>query len=81
MFASLLRDREGLFADNYPHLNFGNLLDGELDVGIDDKLWAKDDKKQLAEEPVEDAVEMSEAELKSRVPTLFDDLEDDAGDQ
>ena len=45
MFASLLRDREGLFADNYPHLGFGNLLDGELDVGIDDKFWSKDDKK------------------------------------
>ena len=65
MFASLLRDREGLFADNYPHLGFGNLLDGELDVGIDDKLWAKDDKKKPAEQPVEEAVELTEAELKS----------------
>jgi Domain of unknown function (DUF4365) len=81
MFASLLRDREGLFADNYPHLGFGNLLDGELDVGIDDKFWAKDDKSMRAQEPVEEAVELTEAELKSRVPTLFDELNDDEGDE
>jgi hypothetical protein len=81
MFAALLRDREGLFPDNYPHLGFGNLLDGELDVGIDDKLWSKDDKKKLAEAPLEDAVEMTEAELESRIPTLFDALEDDEGDK
>jgi hypothetical protein len=79
MFASLLRDREGLFADNYPHLGFGNLLDGELDVGIDDKFWSKDDKRKRAEQPVEEAVELTDAELASRVPTLFivDELEDD----
>jgi hypothetical protein len=81
MFASLLRDREGLFADNYPHLGFGNLLEGELDVGIDDKFWSKDDKKKRAEQPVEEAVELTEAELSSRMPTLFDDLEDDEADQ
>jgi hypothetical protein len=79
MFASLLRDREGLFADNYPHLGFGNLLEGELDVGIDDKLWSKDDKKKRAEEPVEEAVELTDAEMASRVPTLFDESEDAEG--
>ena len=81
MFASLLRDREGLFADNYPHLGFGRLLEGELDVGIDDKFWSKDDKKKRAEQPVEEAVELSDADLVSRVPALFDDLEDDEGDE
>jgi hypothetical protein len=77
MFAALLRDREGLFADNYPHLGFGNLLDGELEVGIDDKLWAKDDKKQPADQPVEEAIELTDAELKSGEIILFDTLEPD----
>lgn len=81
MFASLFRDREGLFPDNYPHLGFGNLLEGELDVGIDDTLWAQDDRKKPAEQPVEEAVELTEAELKSTVPTLFDNLDDDEGDE
>jgi len=77
MFAALLRDREGLFADNYPHLGFSNLVDAELDVGIDDKLWAKDDTKKPSEHPVEEAVELSDAELKSGEPTLFDDSQDE----
>lgn len=81
MFASLLRDREGLFADNYPHLGFGNLLEGELGVGIDDKFWSKDDKRTRAEEPVEEAVELSDAELATRLPTLFDELGDAEGDE
>lgn len=81
MFASLFRDREGLFADNYPHLGFGNLLEGELDVGIDDKFWSMDDKKKRAEQPVEEAVELTDAELASRIPTLFDELENDEADQ
>ena len=34
-----------------------------------------------AEEPVEEAVELTEAELASRVPTLFDALEDDEDDE
>jgi len=81
MFASLFRDREGLFADNYPHLGFGNLLEGELDVGIDDKFWSIDDKKKLAEQPVDEAVELFDQELASRTPTLFDELDDDETDQ
>ncbi len=81
MFAALLRDREGLFADDYPHLGFGDLLQGELDVGIDDTVWSKDDKRKRAEKPVEEAVELTEAELASRAPTLFDDLEDDGPDK
>ena len=81
MFAALLRDREGLFPDNYPHLGFGNLLDGELDVGIDDRLWSKDDKKTLAETPLEEPLDMTEAEMASRLPTLFDALEDDEEDE
>lgn len=79
MFAALLRDRDGLFADNYPHLGFGNLLDGELDVGIDDKLWAKDDTKQPAERPLEETIELTEAELKSAEATLFDAVDTDGG--
>ena len=77
MFAWLLRDREGLFDTNYPHLGFGNLLDGELDVGIDDKLWAANDKKMHSEAPVDDAVEMTEDELKSEGPILFENDEED----
>ncbi len=80
MFASLLRDRERLFADNYPHLGFGTLLDGELDVGIDDELWSKNDKKKLAEQPVEEALDFTEGELKARIPTLFDALDDEEVD-
>jgi hypothetical protein len=80
MFAALLRDREGLFADNYPHLGFGNLLEGELEVGIDDKFWSEDDNRKRAEEPVEEAVELTDAELIPRTPTLFDDTEEDESD-
>jgi hypothetical protein len=79
MFAALLRDREGLFADNYPHLGFGSLLDAELEVGIDDKLWAKDDRRKPSEQPVEEAVELSETELKTGEPMLFDGSETEAG--
>jgi Domain of unknown function (DUF4365) len=81
MFASLLRDRDGLFANNYPHLGFGNLLEGELDVGIDDKLWSKDDKRKRAEQPVDEPVELTEAELASPGPTLFDDADDSEIDE
>ena len=79
MFASLLRDREGLFADNYPHLGFGNLLDAELDVGIDDKLWAKDDNKKPTEQPMEDPIELSDTEARAVEPNLFDVTEDEEG--
>lgn len=77
MFASLLRDREGLFADNYPHLGFGGLLDAELDVGIDDKLWAKDDRRKPAEQPVDGTVELTETELQSGEPRLFDEADEE----
>jgi len=43
MFAALLGDRHGLFADNYPHLGFGELLGIEVPVGIDDSAWRKRD--------------------------------------
>ncbi len=76
MFAALLRDREGLFADNYPHLGFGRLLEADLDVGIDDKLWSKDDKKKRAEQPVEDVVELTEAEKAGEL-MLWDEFEDE----
>lgn len=49
MFAALLRDQEGLFADNYPHLGFGGLLGVDLPVGIDDALWRKRDVTATAE--------------------------------
>ena len=75
MFASLLRDREGLFADNYPHLGFGNLLEADLGVGIDDKLWSKDDKKKAAEQPVEEVVELSTTGLATRELGLWDESE------
>lgn len=78
MFASLLRDREGLFADNYPHLGFGNLLEAELEVGINDKLWSNSDKSKPAEQPVDETVVLTEAELQSAMPTLFDELDDEA---
>ena len=77
MFASLLRDREGLFADNYPHLGFGNLLEADLDVGIDDKLWLKDDKKKAAEQPVEEVVELTSTELATGELALWDESEDE----
>lgn len=80
MFASLFRDREGLFPDNYPHLGFSDLLAAELDVGIDDKLWAKNDKKRT-EEPVDEAIEMTEEELKAPGPLLFEEApEEKTGD-
>lgn len=44
-------------------------------MGIDDKFWWKDDKRKRAEEPVEDAVELTDAEMTSRSPTLFDETE------
>jgi hypothetical protein len=81
MFASLLRDREGLFADNYPHLGFGSLLEGDLNVGIDDKFWSKDDKRKRAEQPVDEPVELTEAELVSPAPMLFDDVDDSESDE
>ncbi len=77
MFAALLRDREGLFADNYPHLGFGQLLEADLDVGIDDALWSKGDKRTPAEQPVEDVVELTEAETNGDL-TLWDELEDES---
>lgn len=73
MFASLLRDRDGLFDTNYPHLGFGKLLDAELDVGIDDKLWAMNDKKKISEQPVDDAVGIAEIEPNSDDSPLFED--------
>jgi len=73
MFASLLRDRDDLFADNYPHLGFGNLLDSDLEVGIDDGLWGKHDEQPPADEPVEGAVEIDDtAEVDELQPMLFD---------
>jgi len=81
MFAALLRDRDGLFADNYPHLGFGTLLDADIDVGIDDKLWSNDDRNTPAEQPVEEAVELTEAELRTGEMMLFDKFEDDSGDE
>lgn len=71
MFADLFRDRDGLFPDNYPHLGFGKLLDAELNVGIDDKLWSKDDRK-----PSEQLVEDGE-ETKTDEMTLFSEWEDE----
>jgi hypothetical protein len=56
-------------------------LEAELDVGIDDKLWAKDDKKQRAQQPVEESVELTETELKTGEITLFDERDSKAGDE
>ena len=80
MFAWLLRDREGLFADNYPHLGFGNLLEGELDVGIDDGFWSKDDKQRRADEPVEEPMELVDSGLTSQLRPLFDDSDQADGE-
>lgn len=46
MFASLLQDEPGLFNNQYPYLGFGELLVTEVEVGIDDELWAKKDELQ-----------------------------------
>ncbi|MEX2168629.1 MAG: DUF4365 domain-containing protein [Pirellulales bacterium] len=77
MFATWLRDRKSLFADNYPHLGFGNLLDAEISVGIDDKLWSQDDRKNPAAQPVEEAVELTEDDLITSEMMLFDKFQDD----
>lgn len=81
MFAWLLRDREGLFADNYSHLGFGDLLCGDMDVGIDDKLWANTDKKELAEEPVEDEINELIQDHAADTPSLFDQDTEPDGEQ
>lgn len=77
MFAALFRDREGLFADNYPHLGFGKLLDADIDVGIDDALWSKNDRMKRSDQPVDEAVELTEDELKTGEMMLFDKFDDD----
>jgi hypothetical protein len=77
MFADLLRDREGLFADNYPHLGFGRLLEADLNVGIDDRLWAKDDKQKPTEEPVESVVELTETDRSTGEMNLWGNAEED----
>lgn len=76
MFAALFRDRDTLFDDNYPHLGFGKLLEADLDVGIDDKLWSKDDKKRPSEQPIEDVMELTEAEKAGEL-MLWDEGEDE----
>ncbi|MHC4369295.1 MAG: hypothetical protein ACYSW8_16930, partial [Planctomycetota bacterium] len=43
MFAALLADRHNLFAKNYGHLGFGDLMSVKMPVGIDDSLWSKRD--------------------------------------
>lgn len=78
MFAALLRDRDDLYADNYPHLGFGTLIDGQLDVGIDDKLWSVSDKRKAEEEPVEDTIELTDADLTAGPRTLFDECDEDS---
>jgi len=54
MFESLLRDRDGLFPDNYPHLGFGGLLGMDFPVGIDDALWRKRDLTAATELSIAD---------------------------
>lgn len=61
MFASLLEDQTGLFVTPYPYLGFGELADAEVDVGIDDELWAKKDELQPS----------SQTELEEVEPGLF----------
>lgn len=61
MFASLLQDEAGLFASQYSHLGFGALASTEVEVGIDDELWAKQDELQPS----------SQTELEEVDPGLF----------
>lgn len=61
MFASLLEDQTGLFVTPYRYLGFGELADAEVDVGIDDELWAKKDELQPS----------SQTELEEVEPGLF----------
>jgi len=77
MFAALLRDRVGLFADNYPHLGFGSLLEAEIDVGIDDKLWSKDDSKKPALQQADQEVELTDDEWTAGTLPLFDELDEE----
>lgn len=58
MFASLLRDQTILFATPYEHLGFGELATAEVEVGIDDELWAKKDELQPSSQ-----TELEEVEL------------------
>lgn len=81
MFAALLRDREGLFAENYPYLGFGKLLDAEIDVGIDDTLWSKDDRKKSTDRPVEESPDLTDAGLRTDELMLFDKFEDEERDE
>lgn len=46
MFASLLQDEAGMFSQPYTHLGFGELLTTEVEVGIDDAVWANKDELQ-----------------------------------
>lgn len=76
MFAELFRDHEDMFDDNYPHLGFGSLIEAELDVGIDDKLWSKDDSKRI-DDKSQDTIELAESDSTDLL--LFgavDDAED-----
>jgi hypothetical protein len=74
MFAALLRDRDDLFADNFPHLGFGALLEAEIEVGIDDKLWSKTDKRKLEDHPVDEPIE-NLIDERDHERSLFDEAE------
>jgi hypothetical protein len=71
MFAALLADREGLFADNYPYLGFGGLLGVDLPVGIDDSLWRKRDLMPRSDESAMAADERDELAGEDDFGPLF----------
>lgn len=77
MFSSLLRDRDDLFAShaNYKHLGFGGLLGVDLNVGIDDQLWAQHSGvgslEQLASELGENA-DLITSSVEHNPASLFD---------
>jgi hypothetical protein len=48
MWADYLQGHGGMFAQNYPFLEFGTLKEFKVDFGIDDDEW---NKKESADDP------------------------------
>jgi hypothetical protein len=66
MWAAYLKDPWDLYTEPYPFLGFGELIQFDLDNGIDDSLWLGS----------EDADEISVIESSNNQLTLFDEETD-----
>jgi len=76
MFARLLADRTGLFANNYPFLGFGSLVQATYNVGINDASWSNaksSGRTNHKEVDAEDADSLLQA-VKDRESSLFGNL-------